>query len=373
MLVEQIHHLVWSARSDGHIDFSSRRTLQYIGASLEQLQGCSWCNFVHPEFVPARTDVWRQAFTTGSESRVQFRLKRHDGTFPCHLAHALPFRHADGRILRWYGTCTDIGDQKQTDDALRKAVGKLQDKQAQLVQAAKLATVGELATGIAHELNSPLNNIALFTGNVLDYLRSGTSNNELQATSLEQVMQQVRKASKIIDHLRAFGRAASHVREPVCPNHVIQQSFALMEAQLRLREIEVVLDLAPGQCVVPGNPIQLEQVLINLLSNARDAVASAPEKRIRITSGIEDGHMRCEVADSGVGITPNLQSRIFDPFFTTKPVGKGTGLGLSISYAIVREHGETISVDSQPHEGSCFRLDLPLYQPAVHDSVPARL
>ena len=137
LLVEQIHHLVWSARPDGHIAFYNRRTLQYFGASLEQLQGWSWCNFVHPEDVPATTDVWRQAFTTGSEARVQFRLRRHDGTFRWHLAHAFPFRHADGRILRWYGTYTDINDQKQTEDALREAVGELQNKQTQLVQAAK--------------------------------------------------------------------------------------------------------------------------------------------------------------------------------------------------------------------------------------------
>jgi signal transduction histidine kinase len=140
---------------------------------------------------------------------------------------------------------------------------------------------------------------------------------------------------------------------------VINQALSLMKEQLRLREIEVTVDLDPEELVVVGNPIQLEQVFINLLTNARDAMADSPRKEIRISGLVRSAAVDVEFADTGHGIPPGLERRIFDPFFTTKEVGKGTGLGLSITYGIVKEHGGTISVVSRPNEGATFLVRLP--------------
>jgi signal transduction histidine kinase len=156
-----------------------------------------------------------------------------------------------------------------------------------------------------------------------------------------------------------FGRAAPVSREPISLRQVIDQALSLMREQLRLREIEVTVDLDPEELVVVGNPIQLEQVFINLLTNARDAMADSPRKEIRISGLVRSAAVEVEFADTGCGIPPGLERRIFDPFFTTKEVGKGTGLGLSITYGIVKEHGGTISVVSRPDEGATFLIRLP--------------
>jgi C4-dicarboxylate-specific signal transduction histidine kinase len=252
-----------------------------------------------------------------------------------------------------------MGDLRETTQEMERREHELRDKQEQLVQAGKLATLGELTTGVAHELNNPLNNIGLYIGNVIDRVHLGQLDTEQALADLEKAMDQVRKATEIISHLRTFGRAATITVERVDMDDVIERALSLMHEQLRLRAIEVELDLSPDELVVLGNPIQLEQVFINLLTNARDALAEAPERRIRISSRLEGEQIQIVLADSGPGIPADIQSRIFDPFFTTKEVGAGTGLGLSITYSIVKEHGGEITL-ADSAGGAQFEIALPL-------------
>jgi C4-dicarboxylate-specific signal transduction histidine kinase len=258
-----------------------------------------------------------------------------------------------------------MGDLRDTSEEVQRREQELRDKQEQLVQAAKLATLGELTTGIAHELNNPLNNIALFMGNAIDRIELRQMDKEHLLHELHSAMQQVRKATEIISHLRTFGRAATVTQEPVGIHHVIERALSLMREQLRLRNIIVCLELSPEDPVVIGNPIQLEQVFINLLANARDAVADAPQKAIYVTSTVTSGIVELAFRDTGPGIAPGLEQRIFDPFFTTKGVGAGTGLGLSITYGIIKEHRGTISVTNHPNAGAIFLIQLPL----THDTM----
>ena len=253
-----------------------------------------------------------------------------------------------------------MGDLRETTAEMQQREQELRDKQEQLVQAGKLATLGELTTGVAHELNNPLNNTGLFVGNAIDFIELGVPDKGPIVRELRHALQQVGKATEIISHLRTFGRAAPVSREPISVKQVIDRALALMREQLRLRQIEVMVDLGSEETVVMANPIQLEQVFINLLTNARDAVADSPRKAIRISSSVGPAAVEVAFADSGPGIPPGLEQRIFDPFFTTKEVGKGTGLGLSITYGIVKEHGGTISVVSRPGEGATFLIHLPL-------------
>jgi len=253
-----------------------------------------------------------------------------------------------------------MGDLRETTAEMQRREQELRDKQEQLVQAGKLATLGELTTGVAHELNNPLNNTGLFVGNALDLIELGVADKGQIVRELRQAMQQVSKATQIISHLRTFGRAAPVSREPIPLRQVIERALSLMQEQLRLREIEVTLDLGPQEPVVVGNPIQLEQAFINLLTNARDAVVDSPRKAIRISASVGSAAVEIAFVDTGHGIPSGLERRIFDPFFTTKEVGKGTGLGLSITYGIVKEHGGTISVVSPPGEGATFLIHLPL-------------
>ncbi|HEV8639463.1 MAG TPA: ATP-binding protein [Methylomirabilota bacterium] len=252
-----------------------------------------------------------------------------------------------------------MGDLQDTTAEIQRGEQELRDKQEQLVQAAKLATLGELTTGVAHELNNPLNNIGLFVGNATDLIELGVLDGERIVRELRNAMRQVGKATEIISHLRTFGRVASVSRQPVSITQVIERALSLMQEQLRLRDIEVALDLGPAPAVVIGNAIQLEQVFINLLTNARDAMADSPHKLVRVSARVGEGLVDLTFSDTGPGIPEGLEQRIFDPFFTTKEVGRGTGLGLSITYGIIKDHGGTIAVANRPGEGATFLIELP--------------
>ena len=254
-----------------------------------------------------------------------------------------------------------MDDLRETTAEMQRREQELRDKQEQLVQTGKLATLGELTTGVAHELNNPLNNIGLFVGNAIDLMELGGADRERFLEELENAMQQVRKASEIISHLRTFGRAAPVTREPVEINEVIRRALSLMQEQMRLRQIDVRVNLCESEPVVIGNSIQLEQVFINLLTNARDAVTASQQKIISIECKTLRDIVELAFSDSGAGIPSGLEQRIFDPFFTTKEVGKGTGLGLSITYGILKEHHATITVAKKPPgEGATFVIHLPL-------------
>src|SRR2546426_717068 len=194
-----------------------------------------------------------------------------------------------------------MGDLRETTAEMQRREQELRDKQEQLVQAGKLATLGELTTGVAHELNNPLNNIGLFVGNAVDLIELAVTEKGQIVRELGHAMQQVSKATEIISHLRTFGRAAPVSREPTSLRQVIERALSLMREQLRLREIEVTVDLGPEEPVVLGNAIQLEQVFINLLTNARDAVAEAPRKAIRIAGSTGSGAVEVSLAGSGHG------------------------------------------------------------------------
>src|SRR5204863_4587488 len=180
-----------------------------------------------------------------------------------------------------------MGDLRETTAEMQRREQELRDKQEQLVQAGKLATLGELTTGVAHELNNPLNNIGLFMGNIIDLIELGEADPQRIIHELHSAMQQVHKATEIISHLRTFGRAATVSREPVVINQVIQRAISLVHKQLHLRQIEVQLRFPSEDVIVIGNAIQMEQVFINLLTNARDALADMTQKLITITCTVK--------------------------------------------------------------------------------------
>src|SRR5438128_724265 len=203
-----------------------------------------------------------------------------------------------------------MSDLKVTTEEVQRREQELREKQEQLVQAGKLATLGELTTGVAHELNNPLNNIGLFIGNVIDLIELGKGDPQRILRELHSAMQQVHKATEIISHLRTFGRAASVSRERVAINQVISRSLALMHEQLRLRQIEVQLHFPDKDVIVIGNAIQLEQVFINLLTNARDAMTEVTRKAITISCTPQVDMVEISVCDTGPGIPIEWQQKI---------------------------------------------------------------
>lgn len=289
--------------------------------------------------------------------------KRKDGSvFPMDLAVGevkLP------QGILFSGICRDITDRKSQENELKQNNEELKRTQVQLIQSAKLASLGEMATGIAHELNQPLATISTNAEMMLEFLESATSTEFIESYQL--ILNQVDRASQIIRHLKTFGRESSLESCKLVPlNTLIENATTLLKEQFRLRGIEVLFDLTTPSPVVWCNTIQIEQVLTNLLLNARDALEKSMVKRLVLRSFILDNTSVVEVEDTGSGIPENIQSRIFDPFFTTKEVGKGTGLGLSISYGIIKNHHGQIEVKSEEGQGSVFRISLPSVAPIAN-------
>jgi len=230
----------------------------------------------------------------------------------------------------------------------------------QLVQADKLSSIGLLAAGVAHEVNTPLAVISTYA----QILAKQISEDEQKSKLLDKIAKQTFRASEIVNSLLSFSRTSTTEFVELDVGKVIQETLNLVEHQLRKSAIEVKLDTQPALPPVKGNAGKLQQVFLNLFLNARDAMEAGGTLAIHVWS--EEGFARIDVADSGQGIQPENLARIYDPFFTTKAARKGTGLGLSVTYGIVREHGGTIEVESRWGAGSRFRVELPLARKPVH-------
>ena len=222
-----------------------------------------------------------------------------------------------------------------------------------LVQADKLSSIGLLAAGVAHEVNTPLAVISTYA----QMLAKQISGDSEKAPLLEKIARQTFRASEIVNSLLNFSRTSPTDFVSVDLNKVVNETLTLVEHQLAKARIEVRLSLDPALPRIKGNPGKLQQVFLNLFLNARDAMENGGTLAVR--SAELDGLVRIAVADSGGGIAQENLTRIFDPFFTTKAAKKGTGLGLSVSYGIVREHGGEIEVDSQLGAGTRFELSFP--------------
>ncbi|MBT8367905.1 MAG: PAS domain S-box protein [Deltaproteobacteria bacterium] len=248
-------------------------------------------------------------------------------------------------------------------------ITKRLETEQQLIQTSKMATLGEMATGIAHELNQPLSVIktaSSFSIKKID--KNEPIEDEILSNILIKIDRNVDRATKIINHMRQFARKSDMDFEKVQINEVLQRAFEIFSQQLKLRGIEVVWEIEKGLPKINADSSRLEQVFINLLLNARDAIEEkwGPkelkmcEKKIILTARSDAQYVICQVCDTGKGVPETIKDKIFEPFYTTKEVGKGTGLGLSISYGIVKDCGGSIRVVPNKPEGACFIIKFPV-------------
>ncbi len=242
-------------------------------------------------------------------------------------------------------------------------ITEMMEKDAQLVQAAKMKTLGEMSAGIAHEINQPLNTIKLgseYLNLLLDQKKTIT---EAQIRDMATVIsEQVDRATEIINNLRAFGRKSNLTMELVNMKEPIQGVLSIIGRQFSIQRIAITLDMEERLPLIKAHNNHLQQVFFNLLNNARDAIQERMETDpelygdILIRTYSENGKVVVAVTDNGVGIPEEVRNKIFEPFFTTKQAGKGMGLGLAITYGIVRDYGGTITIDSVPGQGTTFYL-----------------
>ena len=301
-------------------------------------------------------------------ARTSLKLRFENRNLIQYLEDAKNRLEANNRRLE-----SEIAERRQTEGELKQAYEELQETQTQLVQSTKLASIGELASGIAHELNQPLMVIRSTSQYIQRLIKKETLNIGEFTNYLEPIERNTKRMMNIINHLRVFSRQSRSVFSPQDVNAIIESALDMVQAQLRLRNIKVELNLASDLPKVMGDHNRLEQVFLNLITNARDAIQEMPPKEtleapetektgghLMITTAVSDGNGTVDVVvgDNGCGISEADIGKVFDPFFTTKPEGKGTGLGLSISYGIIKEHGGRIDVEKSGPDGTILRVKL---------------
>ena len=281
-----------------------------------------------------------ETFAQGSKTQ---RIERLDdpqrGTVEREI-YTYPIVDRQGQVIQTILQMRDVTEQRRLE--------------ASLAQAEKLAALGQLAAGVAHELTNPLTAVI---GNA-QFMRRQVEGQPEYQEALELIEQAGHRAHKVVRDLLDFARQESLAMQEMQVNHSVEQALALMHGQWKKAGATLHVELAPDLPPVRGNPDQLQTVWLNLLLNARDALMGKPGE-VRVRSFERDGWVVVQVSDTGVGIPAQQRSRIFEPFFTTKDPGKGTGLGLSTSYRVVQQHGGRILVDSAPGQGATFSVELP--------------
>ncbi len=351
LLAENLPELVWVADPIGSLTYLSPRFLNYCGIPPEEMVGYEWTNFLHPDEVSRVLREWTQVVATGEPYLIELRLRRHDGTFRYFLARALAHRNDQGEIERWVGSCTDIHDQKLSEEALRRSE--------------KLAATGRLAASIAHEINNPLSSVinAIFLA-----LQDDTLTDETRGF-LNTAEEELARVSHITTQTLRFHRQ-SKAAAYADLSDIMRSILGLFRARLMARQIDVQTEFAKSAHLCCFED-ELRQVFANMISNALDAMHDRGRLRIRVINVATAGRkgVRVSVADTGSGIPPEIRQRIFEPFFSTKDT-TGIGLGLWVSDGILRKHGAHLRLRSSTHpehHGTVFTLFFPEDGVALHE------
>jgi len=351
LVVDTLPAMVWSKLPDGSADFLNQRFREYTGFTLEQGLGRGWMNAFHPE--DRAEEEWRAAFAAGELFEKEARLRRAGGGYRRFLLRAAPLRDERGNVFKWYGTTTDIEDRRRAEEAL-------QEERDKLAHVTRTQAMGELAAAIAHEVNQPLTAIVTNANFSLRQLKGSTANLDELRTAITEIVNDATRASAVISRIRGLLVKGSPRRMELDINKVIQEVITLLRNELTRNRVSLRTDVASNLPPVSGDPVQLQQVLINLVMNAIEAMRLHTDRtrELRIRSAKNTDGILVQVQDSGPGIKPELADGIFEPFFTTK--AEGIGMGLAISRSIIESHGGQLSLVSAS-QGTLFQFTLPIH------------
>lgn len=351
-VVEQSPNAIIIAGADGVVEYANQAHEAMTGIKRKEFVGAQVLPWASRKAKDGQSRAIREAVFSGQTWRGEHQERRKNGeAFWCREM-ILGLRDSSGRIANVASIREDVTERKQVE--------------AQLAQVAKLGTLGEMASGLTHELNQPLNIIRMAADSCLILMEDDDFDAGHQAQQLEIISNQTARMAEIINHMRIFSRKDRVEVEPFDPSNSARAAVRLVSEQLRLSEIELSTNIPSACRSVLGHPLRLEQVMINLLNNAKDAVLdhrARSGRKAKIALELFDNRkahaIEIRVNDNGSGIPPDVIEHIFEPFYTTKEPGRGTGLGLSIVYAIVTSMGGTISAINT-RSGAQFTVTLPV-------------
>ncbi|HSJ01912.1 MAG TPA: PAS domain S-box protein [Verrucomicrobium sp.] len=344
--------MMWMAGSDRRCTFFNRGWLDFTGRPMEQETGDGWMEGVHPD----DRENCQRGYTSAFESRVpvtlEYRLRRHDGVYRWVLDTGTPRFTANGNFIGYIGSCLDITERRQAEM-------EIQQQRAELAHVGRVSTLGQLASSIAHELNQPLGAILRNVEAAELFLKGDAPDLAEIRTILADVRKDDQRAGKVIERMRALLQRRSLEFQPLCLAELLEDTVALTRADALARGAILATDLDPELPLIRGDRIQLQQVLLNLVLNALDALDSAaPPRRCIVLRARADGSdaVALSVADTGHGIPPDRVGRVFEPFYTTKATGMG--VGLAICRTIVESHGGKICAGNNADGGATFHMML---------------
>jgi signal transduction histidine kinase len=248
-------------------------------------------------------------------------------------------------------------------ESFNTMVKTLEETQEQLIQQEKLASVGQLAAGVAHEINNPLGSVLLYADILCKQTPEG---NQQQREDLQMIIREATRCKTIVNDLLNFSRQNEILAQETDLNAMLEELAQESVKQELFQAVEIVTDLDRTLNTIQADPLQLRQVLVNLINNAGEAMQDGGSLTLRTRQGPASGFVTLEVEDTGMGIPEENMKKVFTPFFTTKPIGKGTGLGLAISYGIVKMHGGQIEAQSRVGEGTTFTI-------VLHEQLPTQI
>ncbi|MBY5399472.1 AAA family ATPase [Rhizobium leguminosarum] len=345
---DMIPALAWNSLPDGTVVSCNKQWHDFTGIPQGLLLDSAWARSIHPDDIEKVVAKWKALIEAGEAGEIEARMIRFDGVARSFLIRATPMRDADGKLIKWYGTNTDIDDLKRIEEA-----------QELLARAGRLTALGELTASIAHEVNQPLMAIVMNAATCLRWLSDEQLDVQEARQAAERIIRDGHRAGDVITSIRALARKSPLAMEEVDVNSMIEGVLVLTRGELQRHgiKLETELDMNTGSTV--GDRTQLQQVVLNLILNAVEAVGSAESRprRLHVRSfKSSDGKPLVQVADSGPGVDPLTMEQIFDAFFTTK--SGGLGMGLSICRSIVEAHGGRLWVTPNKPEGSVFSFTL---------------
>src|SRR6266436_1847829 len=354
-LVDNFPDLILVLDAASHYTFVSPRCKDVLGYEVEETQKMEFGSCTHPEDLPAVLSLYKDIIA-GKQifASLEIRVRHKQGEWRRIRFNFSPLSDERGNIEGVVLSGRDVTDLKRLEE--------------QLIQAEKLAAMGQMLAGVAHELNNPLTAIL----GVTELLREREGTDDSTKRQLELTHRQARRAARIVQNLLEFSRPASPHKKILDVNNLLERTLQLQEHSLRRNNIAVDFRPQPDLPGVIGDANQLIQVFLNLVTNAEQAILEIRDTgRIQIRPSHNDNHVMVTVQDDGIGIRPEALPRIFDPFYTTKRPGGGTGLGLSICMSIIREHGGNIEAEILPAGGSAFTICLPVASAESPETVSA--